>query len=306
MVVQHEAPSAITDAGTGQHRRGSARRSSRRPVGQAGPALKAASYVTVAVAALATLGPFFYILTTSLKDSASLFSYPPNWIPDELFWGNYSRLLTETLFVRWTVNTLIVATTVTALKLLFDSMAGYAFAKIDFPAKEPLFIFLLLGLMIPVSALLIPLFFLVRGMNLLNTYWALILPPLANPIGILLMRNFIQSLPRDLDNAARLDGCSEFAIYRRIVVPLVRPPLVVLGVLTFMIQYTSFIWPLVVTSDNRMNVLTTGLAGQRGVATIDWGAISAGGIMAMIPITIFFLALQRFFTAGSLMGALKQ
>jgi ABC-type glycerol-3-phosphate transport system permease component len=282
------------------------RRPSRRPVGEPGSAIKAVSYITVIIAALATVGPFFYILTTSLKDSASLFSYPPNWVPDELFWGNYARLLTETLFVRWTVNTLIVAVSVTALKLVFDSMAGYAFAKIDFPFKEPLFIFVLLGLMIPVSALLIPLFFLVRGMNLLNTYWALILPPLANPIGILLMRNFIQALPRDLDNAARLDGCSEFAIYRRIVLPLVKPPLVVLGVLTFLIQYTSFIWPLVVTSDNSMNVLTTGLAGQRGVATIDWGAISAGGVMAMIPITLFFLALQRYFLAGTLTGALKQ
>lgn len=282
------------------------RQASLRPVGKPGPALRAVSYVTVAMAALATLGPFFYIFTTSVKDSASLFIYPPNWIPDELFWGNYTRLLTETLFPRWVLNTLIVAVTVTAIKLVIDSLAGYAFAKIDFPAKEPLFIFMLLGLMIPVSALLIPLFFLVRAMNLLDTYWALILPPLANPIGILLMRNFIQELPDDLDNAARLDGCSEFAIYRRIVLPLVKPPLVVLGVLTFLIQYTSFIWPLVVTSDNSMNVITTGLAGQRGVATINWGAISAGGVMAMVPITIFFLALQRYFTSGSLMGALKQ
>lgn len=277
-----------------------------RPVGTPSAALKAASYVTVLAAALVTVGPFFYILTTSLKDSQALFSYPPDWIPNELYSGNYTRLLTETHFLRWTANTLIVALSVTALKLWFDSMAGYAFAKMRFPAKNVVFMFFLLGLMIPVSAILIPLFFMVRGMGLLNTYWALILPPLANPIGIFLMRSFIESLPNDLENAARLDGCSEFAIYRRIILPLVKPPLVVLAVLTFLIQYISFIWPLVVISDTKMNVLTTGLAAQRGVSTIDWGAISAGGMMAMIPITVFFLVLQRHFTSASLSGALKQ
>lgn len=262
--------------------------------------------MTVTIAALVTVGPFFYILMTSFKDSQALFSYPPDWIPNDIFWGNYTRLLTETPFLRWTANTLIVALSVTILKLFFDSMAGYAFAKMRFPARNGLFLFFLLGLMIPVSALLIPLFFMVRGMGLLNTYWALILPPLANPIGIFLMRSFIESLPNDLENAARLDGCSEFAIYRRIILPLVKAPLVLLAVLTFLIQYISFVWPLVVISDTNMGVLTTGLAAQRGVSTIDWGAISAGGILAMIPITVFFLLLQRHFTGASLTGALKQ
>lgn len=271
----------------------------------AGPALKAVSYLLLVLASITTLGPFLYIVTTSFKQTRTLFGGGTTWLPQELYLGNYTRLLTDTPFLRWTLNTLIVALSVTFLKLAFDSMAGYAFAKIDFRGKEVLFIGMLAGLMVPVAAILIPLFFLVRSMNLLNTYWALILPPLANPIGIFLMRNFMESLPRDLENAARLDGCSEFAIYRRIVLPLVKAPLVVLAVLTFLIQYTSFVWPLVVIRDTRMNVLTTGIAAQRGVSTIDWGAISAGGVMAMIPITIFFLVLQRYFTAGSLAGALK-
>lgn len=275
-------------------------------IGDPGPALKAGSYLVVILASVATLGPFLYILSTSFKDTRSLFGAGAAWFPDELFWGNYSRLLTDTLFLRWTLNTLVVALSVTFLKLLFDSMAAYAFANIEFTAKEALFVVLLGGLMVPVAAILIPLFFLVRGMDLLNTYWALILPPLANPIGIFLMRSFMQSLPRDLVNAARLDGASELSIYARIVLPLVKAPLVVLAVLTFLIQYTSFVWPLVVIRDSSMNVLTTGIAAQRGVSTIDWGAISAGGVMAMIPITIFFLALQRYFTAGALVGALKE
>lgn len=277
-----------------------------RPVGKAGPVLTAASYAVVAIACLITIGPFFYIVTTSLKDSALLFQYPPDWIPRDLFWGNYSYLLERTSFLRWTANTLIVALSVTALKVVFDSMAGYAFAKMDFPGKNVLFVLVLATLMIPFSAILIPLFFLVRDLGLLDTYWALILPPLANPLGIFLMRSFIESLPNDLENAARLDGCSEFAIYRLIVLPLVKPALVVLAVLTFLIQYISFTWPLVATSSEDMRVLTTGLAAQRGVTSIDWGTLSAGGVMAMIPITVFFILLQRYFIAGSLAGALKQ
>lgn len=275
-------------------------------IDEPGVALRAASYLVVLVASVVTVGPFLYILSTSFKDTRSLFGAGAAWIPEELFWGNYTRLLTDTLFLRWTLNTLIVALAVTFLKLLFDSMAAYAFAHIDFPGKGPLFVVMLAGLMVPVAAILIPLFFLVRGLNLLNTYWALILPPLANPIGIFLMRSFMESLPQDLVNAARLDGAPEFAIYGRVILPLVKAPLVVLAVLTFLIQYTSFVWPLVVIRDSSMNVLTTGIAAQRGVSTIDWGAISAGGVMAMIPITVFFLALQRYFTAGSLVGALKE
>lgn len=276
------------------------------PAGEAGAALKAASYVVVILACAAAIGPFFYILTTSIKRSQSLFSYPPEWIPHHIYWGNYGFLLHQTDFLRWTMNTLFVAGTVTVLKLVLDSMAGYAFAKMNFPGKRALFLLVLGSLMIPFSAILIPLFFLVRDLNLLDTYWALILPPLANPLGIFLMRSFIESLPNDLENAARLDGCSEFAVYRRVILPLIKAPLVVLAVLTFLIQYTSFVWPLVATSSDNMRVLTTGLASQRGVTSIDWGLVSAGGVMAMLPITVVFLVLQRYFIAGSLAGALKQ
>ena len=211
-----------------------------RPVGQAGPALTAVSYLVVILACLVAIGPFFYILSASVKDSRSLFHYPPDWIPAEFFWGNYQFLIEETDFLRWTMNTLVVATAVTVLKVLFDSMAGYAFAKMTFPGKNLLFIVVLAALMVPFSAILIPLFFLVRDLGLINTYWALILPPLASPIGIFMMRQFIEGLPSDLENAARLDGCSEFDVYWRVVLPLVKPALVVLAVLTFLIQYTSF------------------------------------------------------------------
>lgn len=277
-----------------------------RRAGQAGPLLTTISYVVLVAAVLIAILPFFYIISTSLKESKFLFEYPPKWIPSPLYWGNYYHLFTRVPYMRWIFNTLLVSISVTALKLFFDSLSGYAFAKMQFPGKEILFVFVIATLMIPFAAILIPLYFMIRGMGLLDTYWALILPPLANPIGIFLMRSFIESLPNDLENAARLDGSSEFTIYRRIILPLVRPALVVLGVLTFNLQYQSFLWPLVAISSTSMHVMTTGIATQRGITVIDYGVFSAGAVMAMVPITIFFLILQKQWIAGSLAGALKQ
>ena len=277
-----------------------------RRFGETGPLLTAISYAVVVVASLIAIMPFFYIISTAIKESKLLWEYPPQWIPKVLYLGNFTHLLFETLFPRWILNTLIVSLSVTALKLLFDSMAGYAFAKMNFPGKEVLFVLVIATLMIPFSAIMIPLYFIIRGMGLLNTYWALILPPLANPIGIFLMRSFIESLPSDLENAARLDGTSEFGIYRTIILPLVKPAMVVLGIFTFNMQYTSFAWPLVAISNNKMFVLTTGIASQRNNIMVDWGYYSAGSIIAIIPITIFFLFLQKQWISASLAGALKQ
>lgn len=270
------------------------------------PPFRVLAYAIVIAACLISIVPFFYIVSTALKDTNALFSYPPEWVPRNIFWGNFTELLGERPFLRWTLNSLVFVGTVTVLKLLFDSMAGYAFAKMDFHGRKPLFVLVLATMMIPFAAILVPLFFLVRDLGILNTYWALILPPLANPLGIFMMRSFIEQLPNDLENAARLDGCSEFQIYWRIIMPLVKPGLVVLGVYTFMTQYTSFLWPLVAVNSDEMRVLTTGLSSLKAINGIDWGLISAGGVLTMVPITIFFVLFQRYFIASSLAGALKQ
>lgn len=277
-----------------------------RRVSGASPLLMAISYAIVLVSALIAVVPFFYIIVTAFKQSRLLFEYPPVWLPLPLYWGNFIHLLTETNMPRWIFNTLFVSLTVTVLKLVFDTMAGYAFAKMEFPGKETLFVLFIATLMIPLSAILIPQYLLVRELGILNTYWALILPPLANPIGVFLMRGFIERLPDDLENAARLDGASEFRIYRIIILPLVKPAMVVLGILTFNLQYASFLWPLVAVSKNELFVLTTGIATQRGISVIDYGIFSAGAVLSLIPITIFFLLLQKQWIAGSLAGALKQ
>ena len=264
------------------------------------------AYLVLGIACVAALFPFLYIISLSLKQSTALVTYPPQWIPNPPFWGNYSLLLLEKPFLRWGFNSLYVAGSVTIVKLFFDSLAGYTFAKMDFPLKEPLFILILMTLMIPFAATLIPTFLIVRNLHLQNSYWGLILPGLASPIGIFMMRQFIESLPNDLENAARLDGCSEFYIYWRIILPLVRPALAVLGIFIFMTQWQAFVWPLVITNTEDMRVLTVGLASLKGQWVTDWGLVAAGSVLIMLPVTLVFIFFQRYFIAASLAGALKE
>ncbi len=261
-----------------------------------------------ALVLLVTCGllPFLYLLSASLKHSTQLFTYPPQWIPNPITFDNYRRLLVDAGFLRWTLNTMIVAVSVTALKLLFDSMAAYALAKLRFRGRRLLIGLIFATIMIPPAVLLLPLFFIVRDLGLLNTYWALILPPLANPIGILILRGFIMGLPDDIEHAAQIDDCNPFQVYWHVILPLIRPALVVVGNYLFLVQYTAFIWPLVATGGSGITLVTTGLAGLRpSIGLTDWGLISSGSVMAMVPVTIVFLLFQRQFVSASVASALK-
>ncbi|MFI5262133.1 MAG: carbohydrate ABC transporter permease [Candidatus Limnocylindrales bacterium] len=266
----------------------------------------AGRHVLLALVTLVLVAPFYYVVLASLKPSKDIFSYPPSVLPLPPYLGNFENLVATTGFPRWMANTLFVAGTVTLIKVFLDSAAGYALAKLPITGKPVIFLAMLLLLMVPLGALIVPLWSLVHSMGLINTYWALILPPLANPLGVFLMRQFILGLPTDLENAARLDGLSEFAIYRRIILPLIKPGLVVLAVIIFTDQFMSFIWPLVATTSDDLRVLTVGVAGLRSHGGVDYGIWSAAAVMSLVPIAIFFFVLQRQFLARSLAGALKQ
>ncbi|CAN5587574.1 carbohydrate ABC transporter permease [soil metagenome] len=265
-----------------------------------------AIYSVLIAAAVVAFFPFGYVVSTSLKNTMALFAYPPDWLPSDPTLDNYRNLIDRYPFWRWLLNSFIVAGSVTVIKLVVDSMAGYAFAKMRFPGKDALFLVVLVSLMVPFASLLIPTFIIVRELGLLNTYWGLILPGLASPIGVFMMRQFIESLPSDLENAARLDGCSEFQIYRRVILPLVKPGLVVLGVFTFMLQWTSYLWPLVAATKPDMATLTVGARSLTSDFTQDWGLNSAAAVLSMLPMILVFIFLQRYFIAGSIAGALKE
>jgi multiple sugar transport system permease protein len=266
---------------------------------------RTATHAVLVITCILLVTPFFFVIAASFKDSSSLFAYPPVWLQWPPYLGNYDRLLFHTGYPRWMFNTLFVATTVTVVKVFLDSMAGYALAKLAFRGKRIVFGIMLALLMVPFAAVLIPLFIIVNNLGMTNTYWALILPPLANPLGPFLIRQFILALPSDLENAARLDGVGEFTIYRRIVLPLIKPGLVVLAVIIFTDQCMSFIWPLVATTSDNLQMLTVGVAGLRAKGGVNYGLWSASAVMSLVPLAIFFFVLQRQFLARSTAGALK-
>jgi ABC-type glycerol-3-phosphate transport system permease component len=263
-------------------------------------------HMVLALVTFVLVAPFYYVFLASLKNATEIFSYPPKLLPFPPYFGNYEKLLFDTGFLRWMFNTLFVAGSVTTLKIFLDSMAGYALAKIDMTGRKLVFLALLILLMVPIGALIVPLWWLISKLGLIDTYLALILPPLANPLGAILMRQFILGLPKDLENAARLDGLSEFGIYWRIVLPLIKPGLVVLAVIIFTDQFMSFIWPLIATTSDDLQVLTVGVAALRAHGGANYGLWSASAVMSLIPVGVFFFVLQRQFLARSLAGALKQ
>jgi multiple sugar transport system permease protein len=265
-----------------------------------------ASYLVLAIFLAGALGPFLYLLSPSFRDSVELFNYPPQWFPHSFYTKNFGFVLHQTSYLRWALNTLIVASSVTVITVVIDSLAGYAFARLHFPGKKLLFICILATLMIPVAALIAPLYLTVKHLHMLNTYWGLILPMVVSPLGVFMMRQFIGTLPEGLYEAARLDGANEFVVFRRIVLPLIKPAIVVLGIFVFMSQWVNFLWPLVSTTTDNMRTLTVGVASLEGQFVTNWGIISAAAVMTMIPITIVFLIFQRWFVQASMAGALKQ
>jgi ABC-type glycerol-3-phosphate transport system permease component len=248
----------------------------------------------IAAFCLVALAPFLYVVSTSLKQSRVLFDYPPDWVPDDPYLGNYSKLLFDYPFARWVGNTLFVAGIVTAAKLLIDSMAAYALTRMHFAGRRIVLGAMVATIMIPPALLIIPLFFLVRDAGLLDTYWALILPALANPVGVLILRAFIQSVPVELEHAARVDNANPWQVYRHVILPSIRPGLVVVASYVFLVQYVDFTWPLVATESESKLLVSTGLATLKPrTINVDWGLTSAASVASMVPITLVFLLFQR-------------
>jgi multiple sugar transport system permease protein len=273
----------------------------------------AASYAVLVLFTIISVGPALYIISPAFRDSKSLFSYPPQWLPNEFYLGNFQFLLTETNYVRWAINTLIFATGVTLIALVIDTLAGYAFARMQFPLKKTLFGLILATLMVPTAAVLAPTYLLVRflddvtfGIVGIDTYPGLILPMTVSPLGVFMMRQFIETLPPGLYEAARIDGASEWRIFTRIVLPLMKPAIVVLGIFVFMLQWANLLWPLVATTKDETRVLTVGISTLQGQFVTNWGVIAAATLMTLLPITIVFLFFQKWFVQASVAGALKQ
>ena len=242
--------------------------------------------------------PFLWMLGTSLKAPSEIFQYPPRWLPEDPQWQNYGEVTRVLPFGRYFLNSAIVAISVTFLQLIICSMAAYAFARLRFPGRDWLFLAFLAALMIPGQITLIPRFLLMRELGWFNTYQALILPFAFSSFGTFLLRQYFMTLPRELEEAARIDGASYFQCYRLVALPLARPALAALAIFTFIDQWNSFLWPLIVTTQREMQTLTVGLNTLRGEFNTAWQLLMAGSVIAILPILIIFVIGNRYFIRG--------
>jgi multiple sugar transport system permease protein len=256
------------------------------------------AYAALGVGSLWALFPFLWMISTSLKSDSQVLVYPPVWVPTPLVWENYLEVLRLLPFGRFVLNTTIVATTVTILELVTSSLAAYAFARLRFPGRDKLFLLYLATLMIPGQVTIIPNFLLMSWLGWVDTYMALIVPAAFSAFGTFLLRQFFLSIPPELEQAARIDGCSYFGVYRYIILPLSGPALATLAVFAFMTQWNAFLWPLIVTNKETMRTLTVGLRYFGDESVQQFNYLMAGTVMSLIPILILFLLLQRYFVRG--------
>ncbi|MNW50905.1 carbohydrate ABC transporter permease [Oerskovia sp. Root22] len=267
---------------------------------------RGATYTALVVGLLLTLMPFIWMLLGSFKTQGELLQRPITWWPENPTLENYEKWLSQLNYGQFFMNSIVVAVAVVLGNIIFCSMVGYALAKMRFPGKKVLFALVMLTLMVPGVVTLVPMFVLVSNMGLVNTYPALILPFLAGPLGVFLMRQFILGIPDALIEAARIDGAGEFRIFFRIVLPQCGPPLATLSILTFLGSWNNFLWPLVVAQTENMYTLPVALSlysvGSNGTY---YGLLMAGSVLVVTPILILFLFLQRYFVQGIAMTGIK-
>ena len=263
-------------------------------------------YAVLGVGLLVVAGPFVWMLLSSVKPEAEIRRVPPSWWPEHFTLANYDELFSRLDFPRYFANSLIVAVLVTAGNLLFCSALGYALAKLRFPGQRVLFGLVLGTLMVPGMAVFVPQFVLVSNLNLVNSYAGLVLPFLAGPFGVFLMRQYLLSMPDELIEAARVDGAGEFRIFWRIILPLCRPALATLGILTFLTSWNNFLWPLVVATTEDKYTLPVALALYSvGQNRLNYGLALAGAVVVVMPVLIVFVLLQRHFMRGIATTGLK-
>lgn len=254
-----------------------------------------ALYIGLIPAAIVTMMPVAYMLSQAFTPEADTRRWPIQWIPENPTLANFARLFNDpTLPVfRWLINSLFVALAVTALVLLIDSLTAYAFARLQFPGRDVIFFGLLVSLMIPSQITLIPVFILLRNLNFLDTYNALIWPHGANVFGIFLLRQYFLSVPRELEEAAIVDGAGRFRVYWQIALPLVRSALVALGIFTFLGSWNDLFWPLIVLSDRSMLTLPVGLAVLGQGNYVQQGLTMAAAAVASAPVLLVYAVFQR-------------
>lgn len=265
-------------------------------------------YFTLIVIAISMIYPFFAMLNLSFVNDNEIFSNAGKIIHTNLTLSNYKNVFSEIPLSRYFLNSLIVASITTLGQVIFASLAGYAFARMDFKYKNGLFLIILITMLIPPQVNIIPLFFLMRELHMIDTYQALILPALFGGFGVFLMRQYFLGLPKDLEESAKIDGCNLFQTFFKIALPLALPTVATLAIFTFVTTWNSFMWPLIVTNSESMRTLPVGLAIFKGSfrEITLWGELLACSVICTIPVIGVFLLGKKYFISDILQGGVKE
>ena len=270
----------------------------RRRVGQLGV------YAFLSLGALVVLLPYAWMISASLKPEADVFQAGLNLIPREVRWQNYADVWRQYPLGRWLANTFLVASVETLSTVVTSVLAGFAFARLRFWGRDTLFYLYLGAMMVPIQVTLIPSFIIVRQLGLLNTYQGIAIVHLVQFFGIFLMRQFLLNIPSELEDAARIDGCSWWRVLWQIVLPISMPAVAALSILAFTAGWNDFLWPLVVINKPDIMTIIVGLASMRSEAT-PWGQLMAATTLSAIPLTVIYVVFQRWFTEGITMSGIK-
>ncbi|MGN6565788.1 MAG: carbohydrate ABC transporter permease [Thermomicrobiales bacterium] len=264
------------------------------------------AWVVLIVTMVVSLWPMYWLFVQSLTPTTFTIKTPPDLIPIHASLSNFAKLFRQAKdYPRWFFNSALITLSITCFHIFVDTLAGYGFAKKQFPGKTVLFAILLSTLMIPPQVTLVPLYIVTRKLDLINNPLAVILQGTANVLGVFLMRQFIQTLPTELEDAARVDGCGELGVFWRVILPLSKPAMAALAIFTFVRHWNDFIWPLIVLQKSRFYTLPVGVASLQAEFQTDYGIIFAGAALAAVPIVVFFLLFQKYFLEGVRLGAVK-
>lgn len=262
-------------------------------------------YVLLAAIALIMLFPFFWMVSTSLKEQYEAVKIPPVWIPAQPQWINYVTLFTEQPMFMFMMNTIKIVIFVVLGQLFFSSLAAYSFARIKFKGNTVMFFFYIATLMVPGQVTMIPTYLMFAKVGLTDNHLALILPAFFSAFGVFLLRQFFMSLPKELEEAAEIDGCNPFTTYWRIMLPLVVPAMLTLGVFTLMNTWNDYLGPLIYLNTPEKFTMTLGIAFFRGIYTTQWNLVMAGSVLSVVPILVAYLCAQKYFVQGIAMSGIK-
>jgi len=261
-------------------------------------------WITVLIVFVLLVGPFIIMVAASFQEARTYFTGPWDWLPTEPTWLNYEILFSRSSVIRWTLNSLLISTIPVAGSILFSLLLGYIFAKKYFRGREIIFWMFLASIMIPFQVTLAPLYLIMNAIGWIDTYWVLMVPQLLNVTGIFLMRQFIQSIPESLEEAAVIDGCTPWQVVWHVIMPLSRTAIATLGTLGFITAWNNFLYPLIFTASESMRPLTVGLA-TFADTTSSFGINMAAATINFVPTFVIFLIFQKHFVKGIAMGGMK-